>query len=250
MIHKDIDIPIRVIVNGAKGKMGQEAVLAINKDPEFLLVAEAGRDDDLSALIANTQAQVVLDLTVASTVYQNACLIVAAGARPVIGTSGLLPEQIQALKVACAKKNLGGIIAPNFAIGAVLMMRFAQQAAQYYSHCEIIEMHHAHKQDTPSGTALKTASLIAEVRAEQAASVAQKETVPGARGAQVHGIAVHAVRLPGIVASQEVLFGGEQETLSIREQTIHRSAFMPGIKLACKKVLGLSELVYGLEHIL
>jgi 4-hydroxy-tetrahydrodipicolinate reductase len=241
---------IRVLVNGAHGRMGQEAVKAVQADAELTLVGSAGKSDDLKAMIRDTKAQVVIDFTVASVAFESASTIIAAGAHPVIGTSGLSPEQIKKLQIQCVEKKLGGIIAPNFSIGAVLMMRYAKDAARYYQHVEIIEMHHAGKEDAPSGTAIKTAQMIAEARAEQLPKKTIRETIPGSRGASCENIPIHAVRLPGLIAAQEVIFGAPGETLSIRETSIDRSSFMPGVCLSCKRVITLDKLVYGLEDIL
>lgn len=237
---------IRILVNGAQGKMGQETVQAVQTDPELVLVAQAGHHDDLAALIRSSQAQVVVDFTTAAQVFETANIIIESGVHPVIGTSGLRPEQIRKLQEKCAEKKLGGIIAPNFSIGAVLMMRYAKEIAHYYDHAEIIEMHHDGKLDAPSGTAIKTAEMIENIKKPKAVH----ETISGSRGALCHHIPIHAIRLPGIVAAQEVLFGGNAETLSIRHQSIHRSSFMPGVILACKTVISLKEMVYGLEHLL
>lgn len=241
---------IKVIVNGAEGKMGQETVKAIQHDETFELVGATTKIDDLTAIIVKTNAQVVVDFTVSSVAFTNASIIINAGAHPVIGTSGFLPEQITELKKRCLQKKLGGIIAPNFSIGAVLMMQFAKQAAKYYPHAEIIEMHHQTKEDSPSGTAIRTAELIAANRSEHPNHKKYHETIPGARGALLEDIPIHAVRLPGMIAHQMVVFGGKGEILTIREDTLHRECFMPGVKLACKKVLEIKELVYGLEHFL
>ncbi len=243
-------MPIKVLVNGAHGKMGQETVKAINNDSEFLLVGTASSQDKLAEMIASSQAEVVIDFTRASTVYQNACQIIAANVHPIIGTTGLLPEQITELQQRCAEQRLGGIIAPNFAIGAILAMQYASKIAAYLPQVEIIEMHHDQKEDAPSGTALKTAELLAQGRGHQQAPKSCRDTIAHTRGGLHHGIPIHAVRLPGIVAAQEILFGGQGETLSIRHQTMHRQSFMPGVLFACKKVLQLQELIVGLEHLL
>lgn len=243
-------MPIKVIVNGAKGRMGQEAAKAIEADPRFELVAQTGRADDLAAEIKKTKADVVVDLTTAESVYENTKTIITAGAHPVIGTTGLHPEQFMELKQLCAQKNLGGIVVPNFSIGAVLMMRYAKDAAKYLPDVEIIEMHHDGKLDAPSGTAIKTAELIHETRKTSPTEKQIKETVPGSRGAVKHDIHIHAVRLPGLVAHQQVLFGGNAETLTIRHDSMHRSCFMPGLLLACEKVKDFDTLMYGLEHLL
>jgi 4-hydroxy-tetrahydrodipicolinate reductase len=240
---------IKVIINGAAGRMGQEAVKAVSEDKQFTLVAATGRQDDLAAKIKETHAEVVVDLTNAHSVYTNSKIIIENNAHPVIGSTGLTPAQISELQAICAQKKLGGIIVPNFSIGAVLMMRYAKDAAKYFNHAEIIEMHHDGKLDAPSGTALKTAQLIEENK-KNAFQQTEKELLPGSRGAVYETTHIHAVRLPGLVAHQMVIFGGHFETLTIKHDSIHRAAFMPGLVLACKKVNALSTLFYGLEHLL
>ena len=230
--------------------MGQESVKAVSKDPDLDLVAQTDLGDKLPGIIDQTKAQVVVDFTTAASAMKNADCIIESGARPVIGTSGLLPEQVAELQKLCNKQNLGGIIVPNFAIGAVLMMKYSQDAAKYFPHVEVIELHHDLKADAPSGTAIKTANLLAESRGSAPPSVDEKEILSGARGANAEDIRIHSVRLPGLVAHQEVIFGGQSQTLTIRHDSIHRDSFMPGVCLACKKVMDLNELVYGLEHLL
>lgn len=241
---------IRVLVNGARGRMGQITLQAINNDSGLTLAGTANRGDDLARIIKATAAQVVVDVTTASAVFANVTTIIEANAHPVIGSSGLLPEQVQALQQICAQKQLGGIIVPNFSMGAVLMMRFAQMAARYFSQVEIIEMHHAGKEDAPSGTAIKTANMIAAAREQQQAPKAVKEVITGSRGALVKNIPVHAVRIPGVVAAQEVIFGGQGETLSIKDTAINREAYIPGICLACHTAPTLTHLAYGLDELL
>jgi len=240
----------RVLINGSMGRMGQESIKAVSEDPELELVAQTDLGDNLSESISQSEAQVVVDFTIASSALKNTVCIIESGARPVIGTSGLLPEEIAELQALCTKHKLGGIIAPNFAIGAVLMMKYSQDAAKYFPHAEVIELHHDGKVDAPSGTAIKTANLLAESRSSVPKKIADKEIISGARGANAENIRVHSVRLPGLVAHQEVIFGGQSQTLTIRHDSIHRDSFMPGVCLACKKVMDLNELVYGLEHLL
>ena len=230
--------------------MGKESVKAVSEDPDLDLVAQTDLGDNLPGEISQTKAQVVVDFTTAAVAMKNADCIIESGARPVIGTSGLLPEQVAELQKLCNKQNLGGIIVPNFAIGAVLMMKYSQDAAKYFPHVEVIEMHHDRKADAPSGTAIKTANLLAESRGTVPPTVDEKEILSGARGANTEDIRIHSVRLPGLVAHQEVIFGGQSQTLTIRHDSIHRDSFMPGVCLACKKVMDLNELVYGLEHLL
>ncbi len=226
-------MPIRVLVNGANGKMGQEVVKAIQQDKELNLAGTAGKNDNLAEKIKSTQAQVVVDFTVAGSGFKNTQTIIEAGAHPVIGTTGFSLEQIDALQKIAATKKLGGIVAPNFSPGAVLMMQFSETAARYFPHVEIIEMHHDGKKDAPSGTSRKTADMIADVLNKKSSA-----------------IPIHSVRLPGLVAHQLVVFGGHGETLTIRHDSVNRECFMPGVILACKKVVLLKELVYGLEKIL
>lgn len=240
----------RVIVNGANGKMGSLACETLDKHEDFELVGKLTRQNNLDTIIKDTQAQIVVDLTRADCVYQNTKTIILAGARPVIGTSGLIESEIRELTELCFNDKIGGIIVPNFSIGAILMMAFAEKASQYYSEVEIIEAHHQQKLDAPSGTALKTAEMIALNRKHPKNKLGLKELTPGARGGQLHDINVHSIRLPGILARQEVLFGSLGETLSITHNSIDRQCFMPGIVLACQKVLDLNTLVYGLEHLI
>lgn len=240
----------RVIVNGAQGKMGSMACETLNQHPEFDLVAQLGKEDNLAQAIAETKAQIVVDLTRADCVYRNSLTIMQHGARPVIGTSGLLPEQIKELTEHCESQRLGGIIVPNFSISAVLMMLFAAKAAEYFSEVEIIEMHHQQKLDAPSGTALKTAEMIAAARKNPKNKLNLKELIPGARGGTHYDVNIHSLRLPGVLARQQVIFGNPGETLSIIDDSIDRHCYMSGVVLACQKVMHLSTLVYGLEHIL
>jgi 4-hydroxy-tetrahydrodipicolinate reductase len=178
-------------------------------------------------------------------------LALARGIRPVVGTTGLSPEQLKELANRFQEAQLGAIIAPNFAIGAILCMKFAAMAAKYMPHVEIIELHHDRKLDAPSGTALKTAELIAQARHSfKQGHPEEEELIPGARGAEYHGFRIHSVRLPGLIAHQEVLFGATGQTLSIRHDSISRESFMPGVNLAIKAVMNLDHLVYGLEHLL
>lgn len=241
---------IPILINGAKGKMGKEIIKTFRQDDEFNVVGSTDREDDLAKAIAASKAKVVIDFTASSVGFQNASIIIQSGAHPVIGTTGFLPDQIDELKKRCAKQKLGGIIAPNFSIGAVLLMQFSKEAAKHFSHVEIMEMHHTTKEESPSGTSIRTADLIAEGRRETHTLKKYREIVPHARGANHKEIPIHSVRLPGLVAHELVMFGGRGETLSLRHDSIHRECFMPGIKLACKKVLELKELLFGLENIL
>lgn len=222
----------RVLINGAQGKMGREAVDAINAADDLTLVAATGRSDDLAQALQESQATVAVDLTLPEVVYENAKIMIESGVHPVIGTSGLTSAQIALLQTDCEKQKLGGIIAPNFSIAAVLMMQFSRLAAAHLPDVEIIEMHHPAKVDAPSGTALKTAALIAEGRGST-------EQPP-----------IHSVRLPGVFAEQAVVFGGTSETLTIRHDARDRASMMPGVLFACRQAPTLDKLIYGLEVLL
>lgn len=243
-------MPISILVNGAEGKMGQQVCKMVADEKEFKLVGKADKNDGLAELIKKTKAQIVIDFTHPSSGFDNTKTIIENDAHPVIGTTGFTNDQIEDLKKLAAKKKLGGIIAPNFSIGSILMMKYSKDAAKYFPYVEIIELHHDAKADYPSGTAIKTAQMIAEVKDKVYKKSQEKAVLEGARGAAYEDIHIHSVRLPGIVANQEVIFGGQGETLRLVETTINREAFMPGVKLACQKVLQLKELVYGLEHVL
>lgn len=241
---------IRVIVNGAQGKMGILACETIKNHPDFELVGGLTRHDNLRDSIITLKADIVVDLTRADCVYENSLAIIEGGAHPVIGTSGLTMEQIHTLKEHCDNKQLGGIIVPNFSISAVLMMRFVADAAKLLPDVEIVETHHQQKFDAPSGTAMKTAEMIARARTRNPQAIKGHELVEGARGGTHQGVKIHSLRLPGVVARQQVIFGTTGETLTIMHDSIDRVSFMPGIILACQKVKKLESLYYGLEHLL
>jgi 4-hydroxy-tetrahydrodipicolinate reductase len=242
---------IRVLVNGAHGKMGQATIKAITDCPELNLVGALGSKDPLATAIKEQKADVVVDFTNAEVVLKNIQIILEAGARPVIGTSGLTQDSIQSLQKRSTELRRGGIIAPNFSLGAVLMMKHAQEIVKYFPQVEIIEMHHDGKLDSPSGTAVRTAEMLATHRtAPTPTTKVLRETVPGARGANYLKIPIHSIRLPGFIAHQQIIFGGSGETLTIRHDSIDRQCFMPGVILACQKVMSLDKLIYGLEHLL
>jgi 4-hydroxy-tetrahydrodipicolinate reductase len=255
---------IRIIVAGASGKMGQEVVKLINQTEHFQLVGAVSRtyaEQEIQesakyyatleeALDAN-ETDVIVDFTSPEMIKKHLQIACAYRVRPVVGTTGLTEEELNHLTVEFQQANLGGIIAPNFAIGAILMMRFAAQAAKYLPHVEIIESHHDRKLDAPSGTSLKTAELITESRRQMKQGHPKEiEMWEGARGADYHGFRIHSVRLPGLVAHQEVLFGGTGQLLTIRHDSLNRESFMPGVQIAVEKVLEMNQLVYGLENIL
>jgi 4-hydroxy-tetrahydrodipicolinate reductase len=245
---------IRVAVAGARGRMGQEVVKMLGQDPDLHYAGELDtrKDDDaVRRQFEELRPDVLVDFTTPHTVYRHMELCLQHGVRPVVGTTGLSPEQMEDLKQRYQEAELGAIIAPNFAIGAILCMKFAAMAAKYMPHVEIIELHHDNKLDAPSGTALKTAEMIAAVRKEMKQGHPQEaETIPGARGAEYHGFRIHSVRLPGMVAHQEVLFGATGQTLSIRHDSINRESFMPGVNMAIKAVMNINQLIYGLEHLI
>lgn len=238
---------ISVILNGASGKMGQTAAAAIEQHPALNLLAACDHNDNFVDLLNELKPDAALDFTSAEAVLTNTQQIIDANVRPVIGTSGLLPEQITDLQQQCKAKKLGGIIAPNFCIGAILMMRFAEQAAKYYPQAEIVEYHHNLKKDAPSGTAIKTAQMLSQVRDNQ--YNISEETIKGARGANLNDVPIHSVRLQGLLAHQEVIFGSAGELLTIRHDSFTREAYMPGVCFALEKVVELDHLVYGLENL-
>ena len=267
----EINKKITVAVAGAKGRMGQEVVKMLQADPTLTFVVGidpkiAGQDvgeviggkplgvpmmNSLEEALRTYKPDVLVDFTTPHHVYDNIRTALAHGVRPVVGTTGLSPDQLAELTELSTQSKTGVIIAPNFAIGAILCMKFASMAAKYMPHVEIIELHHDRKLDAPSGTAIKTAEMIAETRKElKQGHPDEVEIFEGARGADYHGFRIHSVRLPGMVAHQEVLFGATGQTLSIRHDSINRESFMPGVQMAIKAVVNLETLVYGLEHII
>lgn len=242
---------IRVFVNGAHGKMGQLTVKTLNEHSQFNVVGEGVRGQDLAAAIKDSKANVVIDFTNADVVLQNTLTILETGTHAVIGTSGFLKKNVQQVADMCERLKIGAIIAPNFSLGAVLMIKAAQEIVKYLPNVEVIEMHHPDKADSPSGTAARTAEILAESRLELPISNPKaRDVLPGARGANYQNVPIHAVRLPGYMAHQQILFGSTGESLTIRHDSIDRECFMPGVILACEKVMGLNKLVYGLENIL
>lgn len=242
---------IRVLVNGAKGRMGRQVIQAVQAYQGLELVGQTDLGDDLRQALGQAKAQVAVDFTHPSSAFANARTIIEAGVHPVIGTTGFRPDEIGTLQSLAKERRLGGLIAPNFAIGAILMMRYAAEAARFLPHVEIIELHHDGKAEAPSGTAIKTAEMIGAARAATPEpAVQEQELAPGARGTRAYAVPIHSVRLPGHVAHQEVILGGMGESLRIRHDTISRECFMPGVILAVTRVVDLNELYYGLEHLL
>ena len=270
--------PIPVLVNGAAGKMGREVVKAVAAAPDMTLVGAVDRHPDfigqdagelagcglleipitnefepmLAMTAQERQLGVMVDFTHPSSIYENVRSAIAYGVRPVIGTTGLSPQQIQNLAEFADKASTGCLIIPNFAIGMVLLQQAAIQASRYFDHVEILELHHNQKADAPSGTAIKTAEMLAELGKTYTPSpVKESETLAGARGGRAEeGIRIHSVRLPGLLAHQEVIFGAPGQIYTLRHDTTDRACYMPGVLLAIRKVIELKCLVYGLEKIL
>lgn len=270
--------PIPVVVNGACGKMGREVIKAVSQAEDMTLIGAVdhnsnylGQDvgdiigcgpleipvlNDLQAnLVLATQEKVqgvMVDFTHPDSVYENVRTAIAYGVRPVVGTTGLSPEQIQELADFAEKASTGCLIIPNFSIGMVLLQQAAIQASKYFDHVEIIELHHNQKADAPSGTAIQTAQMLAELgKTYNAAIVDETEKLTGARGCIAdEGVRIHSVRLPGLIAHQEVIFGSSGQIYTLRHDTTDRSSFMPGVLLSIRKITELKSLVYGLEKIL
>lgn len=260
---------IRVAVAGCAGKMGREVVRAVSGASDMALVGaasprHAGEDAgtlagvspvgvpihaSVSELLAGTVLDVLVDMTTPAVVHGHLQAAIVAGVHAVVGTTGLGPQQLADLDARARDRGVGVLVAPNFAIGAILMMRFAEQAAAHFEAAEIVELHHDRKQDAPSATALRTAEAMAKARDRFQEGIST-ETLPGVRGGATHGIHVHSVRLPGVVASQEVIFGGLGQLLTIRHDTFSRESFMPGVLLAIRKVGGLRGLVHGLDRLI
>ena len=253
---------IKVLVNGAAGKMGREVVNAVSREADLELVGAvdivdgAGISKDLDKTIKATKPDVVVDFTHPNVAMANAKTILTNKVHAVIGTTGLGERDLKELGELCKKMGVNCLVAPNFAVGAVLMMRFAAEAVKHLPNSEIIELHHDQKADSPSGTAIKTAEMMLEEMSKVGIGERGKgkreeiEKLDGARGGNMDGIHIHSIRLPGFVAHQEVIFGGLGQTLTIRHDSISRESFMPGVVLGIRKVKGLKGLVYGLDEIL
>jgi 4-hydroxy-tetrahydrodipicolinate reductase len=270
--------PIPVVINGAAGKMGREVVKAVASAPDMNLVGAVDRNpnlqghdvgelagiealevpivNDLQATLVmalqERQLPVMVDFTHPDSIYDNIRAAIAYGVRPVVGTTGLSAEQIEELSDFADKASMGGAIVPNFSIGMVLLQQAAIRASQYFDHVEIIELHHNQKADAPSGTAIQTAQLLEEMgKPFNPPKVTETEKMAGARGTRTEeGIRIHSVRLPGLIAHQEVIFGAPGEIYTLRHDTSDRACYMPGVLLAIRKVVQLKALVYGLEKLL
>jgi 4-hydroxy-tetrahydrodipicolinate reductase len=241
---------IRVGVIGASGKMGVEVCRAVDADDELELVAGVGRSDSLEALV-DSRAEVAVEFSTPDTVKDNAAFCLRSGINTVIGTTGLTSSDLDELRALAKEHDSKCFVAPNFAVGAVLMMQFAAQASPHFDSVEIVERHEKEKLDAPSGTSLRTANLINAARSEPwDAATSGRETVPGARGGDVDGVRIHSLRTSGSVAHQEVILGSPGQTLTIRHDSLDRSSFMPGVLLAIKNVGSLEDLTVGLERLL
>ncbi|MGY4709897.1 4-hydroxy-tetrahydrodipicolinate reductase [Mycolicibacterium sp. CBM1] len=242
---------MRVGVLGARGKVGTTMCAAVREAADLTLSAEVDAGDELS-LLTGSDTEVVIDFTHPDVVMENLKFLIANGIHAVVGTTGFTDERLDQVRAWIADRPGSSVlIAPNFAIGAVLSMHFAQKAAPYFESVEVIELHHPHKADAPSGTATRTARLIAEARKDLPPNPDATSTgLPGARGADVDGIPVHSVRLTGLVAHQEVLFGTLGETLTIRHDSLDRTSFVPGVLLAVRRVAERPGLTIGIEPLL
>jgi 4-hydroxy-tetrahydrodipicolinate reductase len=242
---------IRVAVLGAKGRMGSEACAAVRDAADLELVAEVGSADPIAAADG---AEVVVDLTRPDVVMDNLKHVLDRGQHAVVGVSGFDADRLDTVRGWLADKpGQGVLIAPNFGVGAVLAMHFAASAARFFESAEIVELHHEKKVDAPSGTAARTASLVAEARSAAGLGPVPDATTSdplGARGAEIDGIHVHAVRMPGMVAHQEVILGGAGEVLTIRHDSMNRASFMPGVLMAIRAVPDRPGLTFGLESLL
>ena len=261
---------IKVVINGALGRMGQQVVSAVAAEPDLVLVGAADvkaadRDhlgapalnkkvplhSSLISIIEMFHPDVVVDFTIAEAAMNAARLALKNGSHIVMGTTGLSDKDLKEIDTLALDYNKGAVVAANFAIGAVVLMHLAKIAAKYFDNAEIIELHHDKKVDAPSGTALATARLMIEAHGKPFAYPnTENESLKGTRGGHKDGLAIHSVRLPGLVASQEVIFGALGQTLSIRHDTISRECFMPGVILAVREVVKRHGLVYGLDSLL
>jgi len=241
---------IAVGVLGARGRMGAEVVKAVASSSDLELVAELDLGDSLDLLVSS-KAQVVVDFTTPDSVMKNLEFLISHNIHAVVGTTGFDQSRIDSITKALSKNpSVGVLIAPNFAIGAVLMMEFAEKAARYFESAEIIELHHPAKVDAPSGTAARTAELMTQARKESSMGSmpdATKQSLDGARGSKVGDIPIHSIRAQGLVAHQEVLFGGVGETLTIRHDSLNRAGFMPGVLLGIRSVVKNPGLTHGLD---
>lgn len=247
---------IKVAVCGAFGKMGQEVCCAVEASSDMTLVAKIDIQGDAYKTIEEAKKScdidVVVDFTQPKSIFENAKYCLNNGLKIVIGTTGLKDDEIKILKDLSSKKNVGCLIAPNFSTGAVLLMMFSQMAAKYFDNAEIIEYHHNQKKDAPSGTALKTALMMSEAKDTfKLNNCAETETIEGSRGGTSYSdIQIHSVRMPGFMASQEVIFGSSGQILKLRHDSTDRKCYMDGVLLAIRHVMSENDFVYGLENLL
>jgi len=244
--------PIRVAIGGYRGKVGSVLASAFEQEADIEYVGGVGKGDDLASFLHEKRPRAFVDFTRPSEALHNALAAIAAGASPVVGTTGLQPADVDKIATACKEKGVGGIVAPNFAVGAVLMIHLAEIAAPHFEAAEIIELHHAGKLDAPSGTALSTARRLAAKRGDKKFShrKPEKETLAGTRGGEEGNVGVHSVRLPGFVADQEVIFGLPGQTLTIAHRTTSREAYVPGVLLAIRAVTSAKRFYRGLDDLL
>ena len=247
---------VNVAVCGANGKMGQEVIKAVNGADDMTLVAKIDIKDGEFATIKDAKnsvkIDVLIDFTQPKSIYENALYCLNNDINIVIGTTGLNDEQIEELKKLAEEKKLGCLIAPNFSTGAVLMMMFAKMASKYFKNAEILELQHNQKKDAPSGTSIKTALMMAENNPDFTyGNCPETETIQGARGAESYNnIHIHSVRMPGYIASQEVMFGANGQILTIRHDSMNRECYMDGVLRAVRYVYDNHKFIYGLENIL
>ena len=260
--------PVRVVVYGASGRVGQEVVKAVCHEPEMQMVGAVDLkvsedyltlpDDsgtvpfsaNLDSILSSCQPDVVVDFTIAKATMPAMRTAAEHGVNMVIGTTGLTADDIGEIERLAVARKIGVVVAPNFALGAVLMMHLARIAAKFLDYAEIIELHHERKVDAPSGTAIFTARAMADARGKPFLQPSGQGEAQVSRGQQVEGVAIHSVRLPGLMAHQEVILGGQGQTLSIRHDTIGRECYMPGVILAIKEVVKRQGLIYGLDNLL
>ncbi len=261
---------IKVAVSGAAGKMGRNVVSAIAGSEDLQLTgaidlmeigADAGKlagldplgitvTDSLQKLLQRGETEVLVDFTTPMAIMKNIKTSLSLQVTPVVGTTGITENDLVQIERWVARYGTGAIVVPNFALGAILMMKLAQVCARFFPQAEIIELHHNGKIDAPSGTAIKTARLISAVRGKNVYPPDSPEKIPGARGGDFDGIHIHSVRLPGLVAHQEIIFGGEGQILTIRHDSLNRRSFLPGILQAIRKAPETKRLIYGMEDLL
>jgi 4-hydroxy-tetrahydrodipicolinate reductase len=239
----------RVLVVGAKGRVGSLVKKGVEAADDLELAGAVDLGDDLARALAS-HPDVAVDFTTPRAVFDNVSAILGARVHAVVGTTGMDEDRLRQLDALAREHGVACLVAPNFALGAVLMMRFAEEAARFYPWVEVVERHHEKKLDAPSGTAAETARRISKARKVPPSAVQETESAPGARGGRVEEVAVHSMRLPGSIAHQEVWFGGPGETLVIRHDTVDREVFVPGVLLAVRKIDGRKGLVRGLEPLL